>query len=109
MDCYNIPGRVYNQPDSPGTYFACLQTIFRFTLLVCSLKPITFKKLEKTFSRLDELQNLITSEMEKYKLAIATDKPFEEVKQIYLRIKELKQQSLELLEEANSKIEKSKK
>ena len=47
--------------------------------------------------------------MEKYKLAIATDKPFEEVKQIYLRIKELKQQSLELLEEANSKIEKSKK
>jgi len=64
--------------------------------------------VKKTLAQLNEVQIKITSEVENYKQAIVDDKPFSEVKAIYLKIKELKQQSLELLEQVNLKMDESK-
>ena len=64
--------------------------------------------MEKTLHLLNEVQKQINSEIENYKKAIEDNKPFNEAKTIYLHIKELKNQSLELLEQANLKLENKK-
>lgn len=61
--------------------------------------------MEKTLSQLENLQNLINSEKEKYKQAIKNNKKFEEVKVIYLKIKELEQRADELMQQANAKLQ----
>ena len=44
--------------------------------------------MKKNFKEVDELLKQINSEQEKYQTAINDDKPFDEVKKIYLQIKE---------------------
>ena len=48
--------------------------------------------MEKNFTDIDEVLKQIDIEQEKYQTAIRQDKPFLEVKKIYLGIKELQQQ-----------------
>ena len=52
--------------------------------------------MKEKFEDIDELLEQIDIEREKYQTAINHDKPFEEVKKIYLRIKEY-QKHLHLL------------
>ena len=54
--------------------------------------------MKEKFEDIDELLKQIDIEQEKYQTAINHDKPFEEVKKIYLRIKEY-QKHLHLLME----------
>jgi len=63
--------------------------------------------MNRTVSRLNELESLIISEIEKYTGAISHGKPLAELLIIYERIKELKQERLTLSEEVNSNSEKS--
>jgi len=60
--------------------------------------------MEKYLPELENLQALIESEWARYRQAIAENKPFEEVKIIYLRIKELKTQIIELTYEIRDQL-----
>jgi len=60
--------------------------------------------MQKTITRLDQLQSLINLEKERYKQAIKTDQKFEEVKLIYLKIKDLEQKADDLMQQAHSKL-----
>jgi hypothetical protein len=62
--------------------------------------------MQKTIFKLDQLQSLINLEKEKYKQAIKTDQKFEEVKLIYLKIKDLENKADNLMKEAHSKLTK---
>ena len=57
--------------------------------------------MQKTLSHLDKLQRLITSRWADYKQAIQDNRPFEEVKTIYVQIRELEKQSDALMRKAN--------
>lgn len=60
--------------------------------------------MEKNFTDIDELLKLIDKEQEKYQTAISNDKPFEEVKKIYLGIKELQKQLHMLVRKADKEL-----
>ena len=60
--------------------------------------------MQKTITRLDQLQSLINLEKERYKQAIKTDQKFEEVKLIYLKIKDLEQKADELMQLAHNEL-----
>jgi hypothetical protein len=51
--------------------------------------------------KLDMLQAQINSEKEKYKKAIENNQKFEDVKVIYLKIKELEKEATTLMQHAN--------
>ena len=57
--------------------------------------------MEKTLYEIEKLQITIASECRKYKKAIINNKPFEEVKVIYLHIKELRKEVDALMQRAN--------
>ena len=57
--------------------------------------------MQKTLSHLDKLQKLITKRSADYKQAIRDNKSFEEVKTIYMQIKELEKQADALMRKAN--------
>ena len=57
--------------------------------------------MQKTLSDLDKLQILITSRWGDYKQAIRDNKSFDEVKTIYMQIKELEKQADALMQKAN--------
>ena len=57
--------------------------------------------MEKMLSEIERLQLLITSEWMEYRLSIRNDRPFEEVKIIYVHIKELQKQADNLMQRAN--------
>ena len=57
--------------------------------------------MQKTLSDLDKLQTLITSRWAEYKQAIRDNRPFEEVKAIYVQIRELEKQADALMRKAN--------
>ncbi len=52
--------------------------------------------MEKVLSELDKIIALLKEEKENYKCAIKNNKKFEEVKEIYLKIKALKKRALQL-------------
>ena len=57
--------------------------------------------MQKTLSDLDKLQTLITSRWADYKQAIRDNRPFEEVKTIYVQIRELEKKADALMRKAN--------
>ena len=57
--------------------------------------------MKRTLLELDHLQNLINLEKNKYKDAIRNDQKFEDVKEIYLNIKQLQKQADTLMRQAN--------
>jgi hypothetical protein len=57
--------------------------------------------MEKTLDKLAQLQNQIYSETNRYKEAIRNNQKFEDVKVIYLKIKELKKAADVLMQHAN--------
>ena len=57
--------------------------------------------MQKTLSDLDKLQALISRRWDEYKQAIQDNKKFEDVKRIYLQIKELQKEANALMEKAN--------
>ena len=57
--------------------------------------------MQKTLSDLDKLQSLITARWADYKQAIRDNKSFEEVKTIYMQLKELEKQADALMRKAN--------
>ena len=61
--------------------------------------------LKQTISKLNDLQNLINLEKINYRQAIENDQKFEEVKVIYLKIKDLEHKADELMRLTNSKVE----
>jgi hypothetical protein len=58
--------------------------------------------MEKTLDRLSEIQNQIRLETDRYKEAIRNNQRFEDVKIIYLKVKELQKVADALMERANS-------
>ncbi|HYK45108.1 MAG TPA: hypothetical protein VEV83_08065 [Parafilimonas sp.] len=58
--------------------------------------------MQKTLSDLDKLQAFITLRWADYKQAIKDNKSFEEVKTIYMQIRELEKQADELMQKANN-------
>jgi len=63
--------------------------------------PANNYHMEKTLSDLDKLELLINSQWTMYKQAIKDNKSFEEVKSIYLKIKDLQKQADVLMQKAN--------
>ena len=57
--------------------------------------------MEKTLHEIDQLQTKINLEKEKYKQSIMNHQKMEDVKVIYLKIKELEKQANDLMEHAN--------
>ena len=57
--------------------------------------------MQKTLSELDVLYNLINLEKDKYKEAIQNNQKFEDVKVIYLKMKELEKAADKLMKRAN--------
>jgi|GEM_PF-5395283 len=60
--------------------------------------------MKTTMSKLDDLEHLINLEKKKYKQAIKSDQKFEEVKMIYLKIKDLEQKADELMQLAHNEL-----
>jgi len=60
--------------------------------------------MKMTMSKLDDLEHLINLEKKKYKQAIKSDQKFEEVKMIYLKIKDLEQKADELMQLAHNEL-----
>jgi hypothetical protein len=60
--------------------------------------------MKMTMSKLDDLEYLINLERKRYKQAIKSDQKFEEVKMIYLKIKDLEQKADELMQLAHTKM-----
>jgi len=56
--------------------------------------------MQKTLSHLDKLQRLITSRWAYYKQAIRDNRRFDEVKTIYVQIRELEKQADRLMRKA---------
>jgi len=65
------------------------------------MSPAKTTQVRKTLSDLDKLQALINCEWQEYKQAITQNKKFEEVKVIYMHIKELEKQADALMPKAN--------
>ena len=57
--------------------------------------------MEKTLSELEKLQTLIQLEWERYRQSIENNRPFYEVKAIFLQIRELQQKADILMQQAN--------
>ncbi len=57
--------------------------------------------MEKSLSELDNIQELINIETDKYKQAIRDNRQFEEVKVIYLKIKTLQTMATALLDKTD--------
>ena len=57
--------------------------------------------MQNTLSDLDKLHTLITSRWADYKQAIRDNRPFEEVKTIYVQIRELEKKADALMRKAN--------
>ena len=57
--------------------------------------------MERTLLELNRLQELINLEKAKYEEAIRNNQKFEDVKQIYLTIKQLQQEANVLMQHAN--------
>jgi hypothetical protein len=60
--------------------------------------------MERTLSELDTVYALINLEWEKYRQAIRGNQKFEDVKVIYLTIKELERKADQLMQQAHTKI-----
>jgi hypothetical protein len=60
--------------------------------------------MKETLSELETVNALIIQEKEKYKQAIRNNQKFEDVKVIYLKIKDLEHKADELMQRAQSKI-----
>jgi hypothetical protein len=58
--------------------------------------------METTLDKLTKLQNQIQIETDRYKEAIHNNQKFEDVKCIYLKIKELQKAADALMQQANS-------
>ena len=57
--------------------------------------------MEKTLSELEKLQTLIHLEGEKYRQSIENERPFSEVKAIFLQLKKLQEKADILMQQAN--------
>ena len=60
--------------------------------------------MKQTLSELDGLHAAIETEHENYKTAIKNDRPLEEVKAIYQRIKVLEKKADVVMQQAHSKL-----
>jgi hypothetical protein len=58
--------------------------------------------MEKTLDELGKIQNQILLETDRYKQAIRNNEKFEDVKVIYLKVKELQKAADALMERANN-------
>ena len=65
------------------------------------MSPAKTIQVKKTLSDLDKLLALINSEWQEYRQAITQNKKFEDVKVIYMHIKELKKQADAFMPKAN--------
>ena len=63
---------------------------------------INLYQMEKTLDELSKIQNQILLETDRYKEAIRNNEHFEDVKVIYLKIKELQKAADALMQRANS-------
>ena len=60
--------------------------------------------MEKHFTARENLQTLLEAEWVRYRQAIKDNKPFDEAKTIYLRIKELQGQIIEITDEIHNRL-----
>ena len=60
--------------------------------------------MKKNFKEVDELLKQINNEQEKYQTAINDDKPFDEVKKIYLQIKEYQKRLQVLINKTDQEL-----
>ena len=74
-------------------------------LFICLSNQLNCIEMEASLLQLDKLQAMINSEKDKYEAAIRNNHQFEDVKVIYLRIKELEQKAHDLMLQANSKVD----
>ena len=63
--------------------------------------PLNTYAMQKTLSDLEEVQLLIRSKWLEYRVLIQNNRPFEQVKAIYLHIKELEKEADALMQRAN--------
>ena len=66
------------------------------------LPPLSIISMEKTLDELGKIQNQILLETDRYKQAIRNNEKFEDVKVIYLKVKELQKAADALMERANN-------
>jgi hypothetical protein len=60
--------------------------------------------MESLLTQRENLQKLVRSEWENYNRSIGENKPFHEIKVIYLRIKELEEKIIEVTNQIHEKL-----